>query len=93
MSKQWYPVINYEKCTECGACIEKCSHGVYREERAPRPVVAYPEGCIEGCTGCERLCPSGAIEYFGYTMAERTGCCDDAACGCDDTASGDCCCG
>ncbi|MFA6309480.1 MAG: 4Fe-4S binding protein [Clostridia bacterium] len=20
MSKIWYPVIDYEKCTECGAC-------------------------------------------------------------------------
>jgi len=41
-------VINYEQCTECGACIEKCSHGVYREESAPRPVVVDPEGCVEG---------------------------------------------
>ncbi|WP_243145980.1 4Fe-4S binding protein [Clostridium chromiireducens] len=22
MSKSWYPVINYELCTECGACVD-----------------------------------------------------------------------
>jgi len=94
MSKQWYPVINYEKCTECGACVEKCSHGVYRKEAAPRPVVVYPEGCIQGCTGCGSLCPSGAIEYFG-SDSSPAGCCDEASsCGCDDTKeTGGCCCG
>ncbi len=65
MSKTWYPLINYEKCTECGACTAKCSHGVYDKDKAPRPVVVFPEGCIEGCTGCGSICPSGAIEYFG----------------------------
>ena len=95
MSKQWYPVINYEKCTECGACVEKCSHGVYQEKSAPRPVVAYPEGCIQGCTGCGSLCPNGAIEYFGASDAQPGACCEDASsCGCDNnTEEGGCCCG
>jgi len=65
MSKTWYPMINYEKCTECGMCTAKCTHGVYDREKAPRPVVVFPEGCIEGCTGCGSICPNGAIEYFG----------------------------
>ena len=25
----------------------------------------YGNGCIEGCHGCERQCPQGAISYFG----------------------------
>lgn len=65
MSKTWYPMINYEKCTECGTCTAKCKHGVYDKAKAPRPVVVYPEGCVEGCTGCGSICPNGAIEYFG----------------------------
>lgn len=31
MSKTWFPVISYEKCNECGACVEKCTHGVYEK--------------------------------------------------------------
>jgi NAD-dependent dihydropyrimidine dehydrogenase PreA subunit len=64
MSEKWYPVINYEKCTECGNCVEMCAHGVYNKTKAPRPVVIYPEGCIEGCTGCGSKCKNNAIEYF-----------------------------
>jgi len=64
MSKTWYPMINYEKCIECGACIAKCSHGVY-DKTSALPLVIAPDSCIQGCTGCGRLCPVGAIEYFG----------------------------
>lgn len=75
MSTTWYPVIDYEKCSECGACVRKCTHGVYRKDKAPRPVVTYPEGCVQGCTGCGSLCPSGAISYFGaQNKAEPDGC-------------------
>ena len=31
MSKKWHPVINYESCSECGACVKKCSYGVYEK--------------------------------------------------------------
>ncbi len=83
MSKTWYPMINYELCTECGTCVGKCTHGVYNKEKAPRPVVIYPEGCIQGCTGCGSICPSGAITYFGDTT--KTGCGEGCCCtgGCD----------
>ena len=77
MSKSWYPMINYELCTECGACIEKCSHGVYKQGSA-RPVVSNPEGCIEGCHGCGNLCPAGAIDYAGENNGSNScgcGCC------------------
>jgi NAD-dependent dihydropyrimidine dehydrogenase PreA subunit len=76
MSKTWYPVLNYEICTECGACFNKCSHGVFKME-GNRPVVVNPEGCIHGCHGCGNLCPVGAIEYVGDTS---NGCCDSSGC-------------
>lgn len=78
MSATWYPVINYELCTECGTCVNKCTHGVYNKEKAPRPVVVMPEGCIQGCHGCGNLCPNGAIEYFGEITATgcEGGCCN-----------------
>lgn len=65
MSKMWYPVIDYVVCGECGACIKKCSHGVYNGEKAPTPVVMHNEECVEGCHGCGNLCPKGAITYVG----------------------------
>ena len=65
MSKTWYPVINYELCIECGNCIKKCGHGVYNKEKAPHPVVIFPDGCVQGCNGCGNLCSVQAIEYVG----------------------------
>jgi NAD-dependent dihydropyrimidine dehydrogenase PreA subunit len=77
MSKTWYPVINHELCKECGKCVEKCEHGVYNKSKAPRPVVVFPEGCIQGCHGCGKLCQSSAIEYVG-DVSKTNG----AGCGC-----------
>ena len=48
MAKAWYPMINYEKCIECGTCVKFCQHGVYDKQKGPRPVVIYPEGCGAG---------------------------------------------
>lgn len=78
MSKTWYPVIDYEVCRECGACINKCRHGVYKKE-GNRPVVVFSEGCIEGCRGCQKLCTTGAIQYVG-DMEQKS----DCNCGCCD---------
>lgn len=73
MSATWYPVIDVEKCTECQACFNKCTHGVY-ELRGNRPVVVNPDGCVQGCTGCEKLCPTGAIDYVGRGSAIESSC-------------------
>ena len=77
MTAKWYPIINYDNCIECGACINKCSHGVYDKVSA-KPMVIYPDGCIDHCTGCQALCPAEAIQYFGDTGGPTTTC----SCGC-----------
>ncbi len=87
MSKTWYPVIDYEKCIECGTCTDKCKHGVYDRKKAPTPVVVFPEGCIHGCHGCGNLCPQGAISYVGDVTVKAENC----SCSCEDEKSG--CCG
>ena len=51
MSKTWYPVIDYDKCTGCMACYDKCKHGVYAVA-GEKPVVVKPVGCVQGCHGC-----------------------------------------
>jgi len=64
MAQNWYPVINYEKCTQCFSCVEFCPHGVLVEQDG-KPVVAHPEDCVEFCRGCQRgACESDAITYF-----------------------------
>ena len=65
MAKNWYPVIDYVTCAECGACVNFCAHGVYDKTKMPSPVVVQPEGCIDHCHGCGNQCPHGAITYVG----------------------------
>lgn len=93
MTKLWYPVIDYVICTECGTCINKCSHGVYNKEKAPSPIVVNPENCIDKCHGCGNLCPVGSITYVGDHTGwippngdvEKT-----EACECSCACGGDC---
>ncbi len=86
MAKAWYPMINYENCIECGVCVDMCSHGVYDKVKSPRPVVIYPDGCVQGCKGCGSQCPADAIEYFGDTEGSAVGGCG-CGCGCDENDS------
>ena len=86
MSKIWYSVIDYEKCIECGACTNKCKHGVYDLRKAPMPVVVIPENCIQGCHGCGNLCSTKAISYVG-DLGEGNGNC---SCSCDNDSGGCC---
>jgi NAD-dependent dihydropyrimidine dehydrogenase PreA subunit len=81
MSKTWYPVINYDNCIECGACFNKCSHGVYKKEDS-KSVVVFSEGCVEGCHGCQKICPAGAITYFGENVGKEANDCGCGSCGC-----------
>lgn len=80
MSKQWYPVINYETCIECGRCIAMCRHGVF-DKTKKTPLVIFPGGCVEGCHGCGNRCPTHSIEYVGDIKDNNTcGCGENCAC-------------
>jgi len=65
MSKNWYPVIDTKTCDDCGKCVEKCSHGVFDKSSLKKPIIIFPDECMDGCHGCGNLCPSGSISYFG----------------------------
>jgi len=54
-----YPVIDREKCSGCGTCVEVCPSDVFVLE-AEIPQVAVPEECIE-CSACVDNCPVGAV--------------------------------
>jgi NAD-dependent dihydropyrimidine dehydrogenase PreA subunit len=62
----WYPTIDYEKCISCGKCVDYCKLGVYEfEEKQGKKtsVVRNPNNCVVLCTGCDSICPSGAISH------------------------------
>jgi NAD-dependent dihydropyrimidine dehydrogenase PreA subunit len=58
----WYPVIDKDLCTNCGACIDFCSNGVFAMEDIETKVVA-PYNCVVGCSACAAECPSEAIRF------------------------------
>ena len=62
----WCPTIDYEKCASCGKCVDYCKLGAYEFEEnngKKRPVVKNPNNCVVFCTGCDGICPAGAIKH------------------------------
>lgn len=60
----WYPTINEELCTSTGKCVDFCQKGVYVwDEQKNKPIVKNPYNCTVFCSGCEQICPSGAISF------------------------------
>jgi len=64
LAERWYPIIDEEKCIGCNTCVDFCMKGVY-ENGNEIPIVKRPENCIEFCMGCAKICPEGAITFFG----------------------------
>jgi adenylylsulfate reductase subunit B len=56
------PVIDEEKCTTCGTCVDVCPMDVFFGSKAGEvPVVSYPEECWH-CNSCVLECPiEGAV--------------------------------
>ena len=60
-------VIDYDACTGCGICHEKCRFGAISIEDTR--YVVDPLGC-EGCAVCHHLCAAGAIEMQDVLAGE-----------------------
>ena len=60
--------VDNDKCTGCKTCYKACWIDVIRwDEAAKRPIIAYPEDCVE-CNFCEISCPVDAIVvHVDYT--------------------------
>ena len=56
-------VVDMDKCTGCGTCVDVCPSGVYEMGDGKTKVVAEDE-CIE-CLACQDQCPENAIEVQG----------------------------
>jgi ferredoxin len=68
----WFPIIDKERCAECGKCNDFCLFGVYTVENKHVRVV-NPQKCKNNCPACARMCPSRAIIFPKYTKSPVNG--------------------
>jgi len=61
--RRWFPVIDYDRCTNCMECIDFCLFGVYGLDQHERILVEQQDNCKKGCPACSRVCPANAIIF------------------------------
>ena len=71
--RRWYPVIDYDRCTNCMECIDFCLFGVYGVDQLDRILVEEQDSCKKGCPACSRVCPENAIIFPGHKTAAIAG--------------------
>ena len=59
----FFPIIDYSKCTACGACAKACDTGAIVMAKG-RPPLVMPRLC-SGCRACLMVCPYDAISKDG----------------------------
>jgi NAD-dependent dihydropyrimidine dehydrogenase PreA subunit len=71
--RRWYPVIDYNRCTNCLECLDFCLFGVYGVDTLERILVENQDQCKKGCPACSRVCPQQAIIFPEYKSAAIAG--------------------
>ena len=66
LSPRWYPVIDYDTCTNCMDCMDFCLFGVYGVDAEATLRVVQQDQCRQDCPACSRVCPVGAIMFPKY---------------------------
>jgi Pyruvate/2-oxoacid:ferredoxin oxidoreductase delta subunit len=64
--KPWFPVIDYDRCTNCMQCLSFCLFGVYGVDEEKRIQVQNNDNCKTNCPACSRVCPEAAIMFPKY---------------------------
>ena len=64
------PIINFEKCSVCGDCVEVCPTGAL-EFMQDQIIFINPNTCSY-CTLCEQICPQKAIRCE-FTIIKKKG--------------------
>ncbi len=69
----WFPVIDRERCVNCGKCLDFCLFGVYEFDAEKHVQVANPANCKNNCPACARVCPRHAVIFPKYKDAPVNG--------------------
>ncbi len=64
--KPWFPVIDYQRCTNCMQCLSFCLFDVYGVDAESQITVKNPDKCKTNCPACSRVCPDVAILFPKY---------------------------
>ena len=71
--KPWFPVIDYDRCTNCMQCLSFCLFGVYGVDDQQRITVQTSDNCKTNCPACSRVCPEAAILFPKYKSGPING--------------------
>jgi NAD-dependent dihydropyrimidine dehydrogenase PreA subunit len=64
--KPWFPVIDYQRCTNCMQCLSFCLFDVYGVSPEGGIQVQNQSNCKTDCPACSRVCPEVAILFPKY---------------------------
>ncbi len=64
--KPWFPVIDYDRCTNCMQCLSFCLFDVYGVSADKKIQVQNQTKCKTDCPACSRVCPEVAILFPKY---------------------------
>ena len=71
--KPWFPVIDYDRCTNCMQCLSFCLFGVYGVDEQQRIQAQNQDNCKTNCPACSRVCPEAAIIFPKYQAGPING--------------------
>lgn len=71
--KPWFPVIDFDRCTNCMQCLSFCLFGVYGVDEEKRIQVQNNDNCKTNCPACSRVCPEAAIMFPKYKSGPING--------------------
>ena len=71
--KPWFPVIDYDRCTNCMQCLSFCLFGVYGVDEQQKIQVQNNDNCKTNCPACSRVCPEAAIMFPKYKAGPING--------------------
>src|SRR5687768_12134718 len=71
--KPWFPVIDYQRCTNCMQCLSFCLFDVYGVSADSKIKVQNQSNCKTECPACSRVCPEVAIMFPKYRHSPING--------------------
>ena len=71
--KPWFPVIDFDRCTNCMQCLTFCLFDVYGVDKQQNITVQNQDNCKTDCPACSRVCPEVAILFPKYAKSPING--------------------